>query len=382
MKVVYAFEEAPESYAKSLFLAGPTPRDEKTLSWRSGALRLLESAGYNGVVFIPEAKNGAWRDDYDGQIEWEDKHLNMADCILFWVPRDLVSMPAFTTNVEWGTWHKSGKCVLGAPPDATKMSYFLHYAKKLGIPSSDSLAGVIKLALAMLGDGSPRNGGEREVPLRIWRTEYFQSWYQSQKNAGNRLDGARVVCTFSFGQKKKVLFFWTLQTNIFVKNENRNKTNEIVVARPDISSVLLYRRGKTLRETEVVLVREFRSPAATSDGNVRELPGGSASKPGMSDGENAVEELREETGFTMDPSRLKMHASRQLAATLSLHKAHLFSAEITAEELAWFKTQKDVVHGDNELSERTYVEVRTVKELLGSGDLDWTTIGMALSVLR
>jgi len=150
MHIVYAFEEAPRSYTKSLFLAGPTPRDEQTPSWRPKALRILEESGYGGVVFVPEARDGRWRKDYDGQIAWEDKYLNVADCILFWVPRDLTSMPAFTTNVEWGTWHRSGKCVLGAPPNAPKMSYLFYYAKKLGIPSSDSLPGTIKLALTLL----------------------------------------------------------------------------------------------------------------------------------------------------------------------------------------------------------------------------------------
>ncbi|OGZ07461.1 MAG: hypothetical protein A3C93_03155 [Candidatus Lloydbacteria bacterium RIFCSPHIGHO2_02_FULL_54_17] len=382
MHIVYAFENAPEKYTRSIFLAGPTPRDDQTPSWRPQALRILETSGYDGVVFVPEARDGMWRKDYDGQLEWEDKHLNLADCVLFWVPREIKNMPAFTTNDEWGTWKYSGKSVFGAPPNAPKTNYQRYYAKKLLVPSAETLEGTAALALKMLGDGAERSDGEREVPLYIWRTPHFQAWYQAQKNAGNRLDGARVLSVFRVGKKKELIFLFVLHVNIYVKSENRNKTNEVVVSRPDISSILLYHPGKTSAETEVILIKEFRSPAATTDGNVWELPGGSASRPGIEPPENAVEELREETGFTIDPFRFKMHAPRQLAATLSTHKAHLFSARITKEELEWFRREKGVAHGDGEFSERTYVEIKTVREILDSPNPDWTTIGMIMSVIN
>lgn len=381
MRVVYAFEEAPTSYTRSIFLAGPTPRDAETPSWRPEALRILEALGYDGVVFVPEARDGKWRKDYDGQLEWEEKHLHMADCILFWVPRELARMPAFTTNDEWGTWKYSGKCVFGAPPEAPKVNYQRYYAKKLLVPNAETLEGTITLALEMVKDGAMRSDGEREVPLFVWRTPHFQSWYRAQKAAGNRLDGARVLSVFRVGKKRDIVFLFVMHVNVYVLYEGRNKTNEVVVSRPDISSVLLYCRGKTPEETAVVLVREFRSPAATRDGNVWELPGGSPSHASLSPADNAVEELSEETGFALDATRLRTHVPRQLAATLSAHKAHLFSAQITEEELAWFRAQQGIAHGDGGLSEKTFIEVRTVREILDSPDPDWTTIGMILSVI-
>lgn len=43
---------------KSIFLAGPTPREEKVASWRVAAVKKLEELGFDGVVFVPE--HSAW----------------------------------------------------------------------------------------------------------------------------------------------------------------------------------------------------------------------------------------------------------------------------------------------------------------------------------
>ena len=128
MHVVYAHEPAPATLAASIFLAGPTPRDEGTPSWRPDALRLLAARGFSGVVFVPEPRDGAWARDYEGQVLWEEEHLHMADVVLFWLPRALPRMPGLTTNDEWGTFKHSGKVVFAAPPDAEKVRYQQHDA--------------------------------------------------------------------------------------------------------------------------------------------------------------------------------------------------------------------------------------------------------------
>jgi hypothetical protein len=106
MKVFYALQSLPER-EQSIFLAGPTPRSKDVESWRPEALAILADIGYQGNVFVPEPEGGEWADDYDydSQISWELKGLNIAGmygCIVFWVPRNLENMPAFTTNVEFG----------------------------------------------------------------------------------------------------------------------------------------------------------------------------------------------------------------------------------------------------------------------------------------
>src|SRR5271163_1071536 len=204
MQVVYTGEEMPHSFTKSMFLAGPTPRNRAEVSsWRPDAIKLLDDMGYDGVIFIPENRDGEFKTDYDDQIEWEEKYLNVADCIVFWVPRDISpdstgfpKMPAFTTNVEWGFWQDSGKVVLGAPEDAEKMAYLKHYAEEYKVSFSETLTETLRSAMEKLGDGAERSGGERYVPLFIWKLPSFQAWYKAQKDAGNILEDARLIFNF------------------------------------------------------------------------------------------------------------------------------------------------------------------------------------------
>ena len=156
MNVIYAKEKIPErdSLIRYIFLAGPTPRSQDVPSWRPEALALLEKLGYGAfgdTVLSPEPRNGIWHGEYDDQVEWEEQGLEIANCILFWVPRNLDTMPGFTTNIEWGEWKNSGKVVLGFPPEAVKMSHMKRFAEKARVPMADTLEGTIAAALKLMG---------------------------------------------------------------------------------------------------------------------------------------------------------------------------------------------------------------------------------------
>jgi hypothetical protein len=108
---------------KSIFLAGPTPRGENIESWRTDACHFLEDSGFDGIVYVPEYSTWRSKTDYVDQAQWERDALASASVIVFWIPRTLPDMPAFTTNVEFGYWIHSGKILYGRPDEAKKIKY-------------------------------------------------------------------------------------------------------------------------------------------------------------------------------------------------------------------------------------------------------------------
>ena len=226
------------------------------------------------------------------------------------------------------------------------------------------------------------------APPEIGRVAALRSWFEAQSAAGNTLEGMRLLWSWPFDAGDGVgdgaaepsePFLSVVHVAVRVAAEDRVKSNEVVISRPDISAVALYRPAATLDETEVVLVREFRSPGRTEDGFVHELPSGSGSEPDAR--AQAVTELAEETGLHVEPERLRAHGSRQAAATLSTHHVHVFSAAISEHELAWLRAQHDKPRGDGGGDERTWVEVATFGEIRRKRLVDWTTLGMLAQCL-
>lgn len=114
--------------AHFIFLAGPIertqPGESKTLpKWRDEALLLLNASPHRVTVFNPEWNDRPSGWSYEKQVMWEIEHLRLADTILFWIPRRLPDLPAFTTNIEFGEWIHSDKIVVGSPPDAPHINY-------------------------------------------------------------------------------------------------------------------------------------------------------------------------------------------------------------------------------------------------------------------
>ena len=133
---------------KSIFLAGPTPRDKDTISWRVDAVKILEKLGFDGVVYVPEYSTWKPKTDYVDQAMWERIGLSNATIIAFWIPRHLPDMPALTTNVEFGYWLHSGKVIYGRPNDAEKIKY-LDWLYKLDYNKDpiDSLEELLKICV-------------------------------------------------------------------------------------------------------------------------------------------------------------------------------------------------------------------------------------------
>jgi hypothetical protein len=80
----------PDNYQKPrIFLAGPTPRSKEVSSWRPEFIEILELKCFDCTVFVPETADGWWHGNYDEQCKWEHDHMDCADYVVFWIPRNL-----------------------------------------------------------------------------------------------------------------------------------------------------------------------------------------------------------------------------------------------------------------------------------------------------
>jgi hypothetical protein len=132
----------------SIFLAGPTPRSSNASSWRPEALDLLRGLGFTGTVLVPERRDWSVKFDYLDQVEWEFTGLEGCSVIAFWVPRQLPELSGFTTNVEFGRYVGTGRCVYGRPNDAPHTRYLdWFYAKLTGKSPEVTLLATLKEAV-------------------------------------------------------------------------------------------------------------------------------------------------------------------------------------------------------------------------------------------
>lgn len=141
-KEIYALEKYTSDGSPTIFLAGPTPRDHSSPSWRPNMINALRESGFNGDIFIPEKEGDYLSYEHSTQVHWEVKHLNLATLIVFWIPRSIPSMPGFTTNIEFGEFMHSGKILLGYPEEAEKMKYFKVRAEMHNIPIVHTIEGI------------------------------------------------------------------------------------------------------------------------------------------------------------------------------------------------------------------------------------------------
>lgn len=390
LEIVYSLEPTPEVLTASIFLAGPSPRIDSDPNWRPEAIHALRSAGFEGTVFVPLSRRADQVTDFTDQAAWERVHLRLADVIAVWCPRDMQRLPGFTTNVEFGEWLNSGRLLYGRPDDAPHNRYldfcYRTRNRRLKPPFNEpcpSLQDLAQQCVQRISDGSPRRHGERSVPLFIWRTRQFQSWYRDLLTAGNRLDDAEVLWAFQIPAADNFVFCYALKVKVWVTNEGRHKENEFVVSRSDISSICAWYadpRNDDILDAKVVLVREFRSPGRTSDGFVHDLPGGSSFKESEEATNVAANEFSEETGLRLDADRLRKIASRQVCATFGTHKSHLFSVRLSLEEIQQMEAveRSETSFGVGAESERTYIEVRTVRQILNQQLVDHACVGMVL----
>lgn len=154
INIVWAREPIPAG--PSVFLAGPTPRIGTVPSWRPAAIAAFDCAWTGpGVltVLTPESCGGRRAADYHDQVDWEATALDAVTAILFWIPRDVATLPGFTTNVEFGLYVRSGRVVLGCPtdcPNPERNRYLIWTADRYGAPVQETLTAAVSDVLAIV----------------------------------------------------------------------------------------------------------------------------------------------------------------------------------------------------------------------------------------
>jgi hypothetical protein len=165
----------------SIFLAGPTPRSQNVQSWRPEALDILQKLNFSGDVFVPEWSNYNSQIDYLNQVEWEFSALSMAESIVFWVPRNMDTMPALTTNVEFGYWlaNKPKTICYGRPKNAPSTSYLDWLYRKYGLGKPfDNLEQTLILACSRCG-----NLQEKNIEELVYETHFLHKTIKTLSSA-------------------------------------------------------------------------------------------------------------------------------------------------------------------------------------------------------
>lgn len=160
VRLVMAREPLPAGPA--VFLAGPTPDEAAPVpSWWPAAVEAL-AAQWTGdqplTVLTPESRNGVRAERYEHQVDWETAARAHATAILFWIPRDMRTMPGMTTNVEFGLDVTNGRAVLGCLadcPNPERNRYLIYVARRHGVPVCTTLTATAAAALTLLHRATP-----------------------------------------------------------------------------------------------------------------------------------------------------------------------------------------------------------------------------------
>ena len=356
--------------AKSIFLAGPIT------DWREKAIKYLYDHGYDGTIFNPEVSTQQYNNNYDNQFKWEHEHLDKADLIIFWIPRDISNgITGLATNIEFGLYAHSNKLVVGIP-SAEKEQYIINCCDENNIPLFYTLEETLNYALEKLSSITTniRTDIECNIPLFIWQNNEFQTWYQQQIKIGNKLLGFKCLYSF-FMPKAKVLFLWICHVKMYIAAEDRIKDNEFILSRSNISSVVMYYKNN------IVLIKEYRSPCCNNECYVYELPGGSEIN-NINNIQIAIDEVKQETDIEINSNRLQLINCRQAIATLSTHHIYAYKLELTKQEFEKIKKQENTLHGLHKDSEYTYLTIKSIDEIITNSLVDWANIGIILSALK
>jgi hypothetical protein len=157
--LIMAREGLPQGHA-SVFIGGPNVERGDQEPWRHRAVDLIRArwaevgGGQPLAVLSPESREGRRADRYEDQVDWEIAAREQATVRLYWMWRDMDTMPGMTSNVEIGYDLGRGRAVvLGLPPDCPnpeRNRYIRHLAGVHRAPVRPTLETTVDAALDLL----------------------------------------------------------------------------------------------------------------------------------------------------------------------------------------------------------------------------------------
>ncbi len=153
---LYQNSVLPDDKAPSVFLAGPTSRNQiLEFNWRCEAVRLLRKNKFEGWIFCPEYRGQDNPGDFTESSynhKWESDRLMCATHVAFWIPRNSHELLGLNTNLELGIFlgRKSENNLrgqhlfVGWPHTAQRMGLPDHYLKMFNVRHYDKLNDICK----------------------------------------------------------------------------------------------------------------------------------------------------------------------------------------------------------------------------------------------
>lgn len=378
--IVFSDQDMPNTVLKSVFLAGPSPRTQDIQDWRHEALSLFEKNNFTGTIFIPvpqkrfygEEDSSDWT--YDNQVQWECDGRNFADQIFFWIPRDIKNgMPAFTTNIEFGEDLASGKIIYGRPEEAEKCRYLDKRINNINEIVHSDLNQLIVQSISELGEGSYRENGEVYVPLLVWKSNHFQSWYRQLKENGNKLHHAKLLNHFKNNNKKLISF--SLFVSVWLEKEQNLINDCVVFSVPDSISIVPF--FKKDNHIFIVMVKKFNINTRNESGFVYELPNGNSYDNTSKPNENARNDLKQQTDiFIEDTNRFQFIINKQICVNLSSAHSFVFNIELTKEEFTSIENL-NIKNNNTKFS----IEMISLNDIMNY-PVDFSMIGIIVSAFK
>ncbi|MFJ6898227.1 hypothetical protein [Streptomyces hokutonensis] len=378
--VVHAGQLMPMEWGACVLLAGPEP----DASWQHSVITVLEDGWpvVNGrlVVLVPHQVDGqkpsgeqsAWlRDAY----AWADEIISTRAPV---PGAGALHEPGPAFDLEGA----SDRLILqmAMPNEATRQ-----WAGQRAVPVAPTPADAAAAVLKRLGRGWRRQGGVRQVRLPVVRNYGFHQWRDALHQAGRVLDAATIDWAPRDPRRPEEASWWAITAQ--VRDPDELVTQELVVGRNDVLSLIAFRRRPVWTDSEVVLLRHPLSISAPPPitGPTRfplRLPTVDFGGPLHVRGEypdEGVSALICEAGLVIDRARIRSLGNRPESGLLAAQR-RTFYLELTDGECEELQARRGACDGR---AVAGAVEVHRVADLLSSPAardalVDWATLGVIM----